>query len=71
MRKGERKRILTRDNFVYMLGEWNVEWKRVIKGKEAYGCQYLWASSKRKSLSKERSTLYHDSYVDFVNEGNP
>ena len=48
-----------------------MEWKGVIKGQEAYGCQHLRASSRTKRLSKERSTLHHDSYVDFVSEGNP
>lgn len=60
-----------RDNFVHVSGAWGVEWKEVIKEKETYGCLYLWASSKRKSLSKEHSTIYPASHVDFVNKGNP
>lgn len=47
-----------------MLGDWGVGKKDVIKGKEAYGCLYLWASSIRKRLSKEHSTLYCDFCVD-------
>ena len=57
-------------NFVYMLGA-GVEWKGVIKGWEACGSQLLWASSRRKRLSKGHSTLHYDSHVDFVSEGNP
>lgn len=30
-----------RYNSVYILGEWGVEWKEVIRGKEVYGCLQL------------------------------
>lgn len=62
-----RRKSPWRDNFVFVLAEWGMEWKEVIKEKEAYGHQYLWASSKRMSFSKEHSTLHHD----FVDKGNP
>lgn len=41
------------------------------QGKGSLWLFYLQASSKRKNLSKEHSSLYHDSSVDFENEGNP
>ena len=41
------------------------------QGKGILWLSYLWASSKRKSLSREFSALHHDSSVGFMNGGNP